>query len=157
MNPQTITTEIFTADDYTLAWPKMSEADKQTAFESDRLRQRYWFNISLFGEGTSYEGQGNIRATIKHVDQPDGFREQAVYASPEMSIIPTAEETYAILCWILGQPLPAGYENGIERIQQLIESAGGLTLLPPAVEPIPAPTPEPTPEPAPTTTAKTTK
>ena len=151
--PITITTELLTTDDFRANWLKLTDEKKLESFQTGILRQRYWFNISLFGEGTSYEGQGNIRATIKHIDQPDGFREQAVYASPEMSIIPTAEETYAILCWILGQPLPVGYENGIERIQQLIEAAGGLTLLPPAVAPTPEPTPASTQDP----TTKTTK
>lgn len=153
MNTQTINLALNTAQDYRDNWSRMSQAEQTEAIKLGIIRKRYWFNISLFGEGTSYEGQGNIRATVKHIDQPDGFREQAVYASPEMSIIPTAEETYAILCWILGQPLPAGYENGIERIQQLIQAAGGLTLLPPAVTPTPEPTPEPTPDP----TTKTTK
>lgn len=135
MNPQTITTEILTPDDYTSAWPKMSEADKKIAFESERVRNRYWFNVSLYGEGTSYEGQGNLKLRVKHSTQPDGYKQEAIWSSPETSIIPTAQEVHAIMCYILGKPIPAEYQNGLPRIAAIIEAMGGLTLLDPATIP----------------------
>ena len=127
--PQETTIFLSTPDDYKVNWGRMSEEDKQAAFASGVTRLRYLFNVPLYGEGTSYKGDGTITPTIKHISQQDGYNTPNVFAYPPIPVRLLPAEVRAVMCWVLGEELPPEYINGLPRIKAMIDALGGLTLL----------------------------